>query len=78
MFFFKKNLKNNGKIFVQCSNLDVRPYNLYLADQYFYPTKYSLNKIFKNTLLNLKNLIILYLITKFQLYFLKKNLNQQI
>ena len=47
MFFFKSNLKKDGKIFIQCSDLDKRPYNIYLSDQYFFPTKYSLNQIFK-------------------------------
>ena len=47
MFFFKSNLKKNGKIFIQFSDLDKRPYNIYLSDQYFFPTKYSINKIFK-------------------------------
>ena len=43
----KNNLKTNGFLIIQFSNLERRPMNLLLADQYIFPSEFSLNHIFE-------------------------------
>lgn len=47
ILLIKNNLKTNGTLIIQFSNLERRPMNLLLADQYIFPSEFSLNYIFE-------------------------------
>lgn len=72
----KNNLKTDGTFIIQFSNLNNRPMNILLADQYIFPSEYSINFIFKKSGYNSKILNSEYFKNESILIFKKKFINK--